>query len=95
MESIFHEATELSWQAEEEGSWDELLALVRRSRAGGEGGINAENGESEGREGHEGARRGWENWKVSLLVNDLLIFRVSTNAISDLRGEKVNPEDNI
>lgn len=35
MESIFYEATDLSRQAEEEGSWDELLALVRRSRAGG------------------------------------------------------------
>lgn len=37
LESIFHEATELSWQAEEEGFRDELLAPVRRSRAGGEG----------------------------------------------------------
>lgn len=35
VESIFYEAADLSRQAEEEGSWDELLALVRRSRAGG------------------------------------------------------------
>lgn len=46
-------------------------------------------------EGREGARRGWENWKVSLLVNDLLIFRLSENAISDLWREKVKPEDSI
>lgn len=39
MESIFHEAAQISWQAEEEGSWDALLAPVRRSRAGGRDGL--------------------------------------------------------
>lgn len=96
VESIFHEATKISWQAEEEGSWDELLGTVRRSGGKGrEGGINGRSGESEGREGREGAGRGWENWKASLLGNDLLILSLRENAVSDLRREKVNTEDSI
>lgn len=50
--SIFHEAAEISRQAEEEDSGNELLAPVR-NRAAGEGQTNGRNGEPEGREGHE------------------------------------------
>lgn len=50
--SIFHVAGEVSRQAEEEDSGNELLAPVR-NRAGGERQINGGNGEPEGREGHE------------------------------------------
>lgn len=38
-ESIFHEATEISWQPEEQGSWEVLLAPMRRRRARGRDGL--------------------------------------------------------
>lgn len=50
---------------------------------------------SEGRESHKSAGRGWENRTVSLLVNDLLIFSPSENAVSDLGREKISTEDCI
>lgn len=50
--SIFHVATEVSQQAEEEDSGNELLAPVR-NRAGAKRQINGGNVEPEGREGHE------------------------------------------
>lgn len=50
--SIFHGATDVSQQAEEEDSGNELLAPVR-NRAGEERQINGGNGEPEGRESHE------------------------------------------
>ncbi len=50
--SIFHETSEVSWQAEEEDFWNELLASVRGGE-GGEGWINGGNGGPQGREGQE------------------------------------------
>lgn len=96
MESIFYEPTKIFWQAEEQGSQDALLAPVRKRGAGGSSGL-MEGKENQGREGHEGAKRagGGGGSKVSLLVNDLSIVSLSEKSTSDLRREKVNPDDRI
>ena len=62
MESIFDEPAEIPWQAGEEGSWDALLAPVRRRRAGGRDGLmeatEIQRAEKAMREQGEGGRIG-------------------------------------
>lgn len=88
------------WQAEERGSWDSLLAPVRKRGAAGSSRL-MEGKENQGRRGYEGAKRERKKGeragglKVFLLVNDLLIVSLSENALSDVGREKVNPEDKI
>lgn len=71
------------------------MAPVRRRRAEEREVLMKETENQRTERGHEGARRGQENWKVSLLVNDLLICSLSENAIPDLRREKVDPDNRI
>lgn len=78
------------------GSWN-VLADWQRGRLGftpgpGEQEKGKKEGRSNGgkatenqvREGQEGAIRSCKNWRASPLVNDLLIFSLGENSISDL-----------